>query len=189
VAPDKPNEFLPLAGKLLAKLKAEYIRTKKSARVLSVEFRVSEDALSRLITKEGWRGLRTKTDEKIAEKLVENLSTETAAEAAVWVTESLRMARELRDELWLKRKAKQVKVMGSMDGPVKTELDFLNDPKDARAFAAAMTDVDKMGRLALRLDAKKDEADGKPGAGSADGDTDALARAILQELEPGDAGE
>jgi hypothetical protein len=155
--PKANGQSKPLEGKLLARVKAEYLSTTKSVRVLAAEFSVSEDALGRLVTKERWKALRAETAGKTAEKLVEKISTAQANEAAERTREHLRVW-----SLLLKEAEKRLTMMDPIlgdDGEVVRDrfgnplmTPHVKDAKHLDAIANTVKKATEGERLALGMD-------------------------------------
>jgi transposase-like protein len=145
------------------KIKAEYLKGGVSYRQLAEKHGVSARTIERRASSESWAAACREVVGSVSAELPARIAGEILDESAAWVAESLRMARQLRAEVWAKRSGSQTKIVASPAGPIRMDLPLVNEAKDLRAYVAALLDVDKLGRVALGIDATKLEVSGPDG--------------------------
>lgn len=154
---------------------------------LAAKFRIPLSTLEKRAAAEKWKAARQETGRIAAGQTAEIVARSLAEEAAAWVLESLRVARELRAEVFDARRGVQVKVMNGPAGPVRLELPLLNDAADLRAYVAALAAVDKLGRTTLGLDVQRVEvAAGAPAVEVGAAVADARLAAIVARADARD---
>lgn len=147
-----------MAGPNWARIKAEYLKGGIGYRQLAEKHGVNLSTLGKRAKREAWAdGLRQSCDE-IATQLPGRVAAVVLDEAEAWTRRSLEIAATLREEFFRQRTGTQLKIAGGPGGPERLALPYLNEPKDGRAFIAALAEIDKMARLALRLDDKATDA-------------------------------
>lgn len=147
-----------MAGPNWARIKAEYLKGGVTYRQLAEKYGVPNDTLEKRAKRESWSEGRRKTGGKLAAELPGRVAAVVLDEAEAWTRRSLEIAATLREEFFRQRTGTQLKIAGGPGGPERLALPYLNEPKDGRAFIAALAEIDKMARLALRLDDKATDA-------------------------------
>jgi transposase-like protein len=145
------------------KIKAEYLKGGIGYRQLAEKYGVPKGTLERRAAKESWPAQRGQIADDVRTELPAVIAAEILDESAAWVAESLRMARQLRTEMWARRSGVQTRITATPGGPIRMDLPILNEAKDLRAYVAALLDVDKLGRTALGIESTKVELTGRDG--------------------------
>jgi transposase-like protein len=166
------------------RIKAEYLKGGISYRQLAEKHGVNQSTLEKRAKRESWAEQLRQISGEIAVELPARIKGAVLDEAEQWARETLRIAREARGKLaqQMESGATQTKVMGSKEGPIEIPLPFLNDARDWQAYLKSLAEADRLGRLALGMDARKEDA---PDASSSPGDRP--SRAELEALDPADA--
>lgn len=141
-----------------ARIRAEYLKGGVSYRQLADRYKVNLSTLEKRAKREAWADDLRQTCGEVAAELPARVAAVVLDEAEAWTRRTLEMAATLREEFFRQRTGTQIKIAGGPGGPERLSLPYLNEPKDGRAFIAALADIDKMARLALRLDEKVTDA-------------------------------
>ncbi len=141
-----------------ARIRAEYLKGGVSYRQLAERYKVNLSTLEKRARREAWADDLRQTCGEVAAELPSRVAAVVLDEAEAWTRRSLEIAATLREEFFRQRTGTQIKIAGGPGGPERLSLPYLNEPKDGRAFIAALAEIDKMARLALRLDEKATDA-------------------------------
>ena len=138
-------------------IKAEYLAGGIGYRKLAEKHGVSFGTLKGRAIADGWAKERERVQHKISTELPAVVAGAILDEALEWVTESKRIARDLRRMLEEKSKGSKVQVVSTKEGPVPIDVPFANSAQDLKAIAETLASLDKTMRQALGLDSKSDD--------------------------------
>lgn len=140
-------------------IKAEYLRGGTSYRKLADKYGVSSRTIERRAKAESWGEACRQVVGKVSAELPAVVAGAILDEALEWVTETKRIARDLRRMLEEKSKGSKVQVVSTKEGPVPIDVPFANSAQDLKAIAETLANLDKTMRQALGLDKADEEQD------------------------------
>lgn len=138
-------------------IKAEYAKGGISYRDLAEKHGVSFPTLRDRAKRESWTAVTLQIRDKVVTEFPDKMTAIVLDEAGDWVRETLKSAKMLKRKFDESIYADRKHVANTKEGPILIDIPLLNTAQDLKALADSLASIDKIARLSLRLDERKDD--------------------------------